>query len=124
MGLSRMEKVQLLGHKESREEVVKELQRLGLMQITNLKETLKDSPYGQFLLREDVKDEDLEKNRLQLGYGLDYLDGFQKRSLAESFLPAKVNLSQKEFLSLEAIFTSSVPPGSPSGRNGKYYYRR
>ncbi len=97
MGLSRMEKVQLLGHKESREEVVKELQRLGLMQITNLKETLKDSPYGQFLLREDVKDEDLEKNRLQLGYGLDYLDGFQKRSLAESFLPAKVSLSQKKF---------------------------
>ncbi|NOX97772.1 MAG: V-type ATP synthase subunit I [Nitrospirae bacterium] len=100
MGLSRMEKVQLLGHKESREGVVKELQRLGMMQVTDLRETLKDSPYEQFLLREDVKDEDLEKKRLQLGYGLDYLEGFQKRSLAESFLPAKVSLSQKEFLDI------------------------
>lgn len=100
MGLCRMEKVQLLGHRESREEVVKELQNLGLMQIADLRETLKDSPYEQFLLQEETKDEDLEKKRLELGYALDYLDSFQKRSLAESLLPAKVSLSQKEFLDI------------------------
>ncbi len=100
MGLSKMEKVRLLGHKESREGVVQELQRLGIMQVTDLRESWKDSPYEQFLTREDTKDEDLEKKRLQLGYGLDYLDGFQKRSLAESFLPAKVSLSQKGFLDI------------------------
>jgi len=95
-----MEKVQLLGHKESREEVVEKLQNLGLMQIADLRETLKDSPYEQFLLQEESKDEDLEKKRLELGYALDYLDSFQKRSLAESLFPAKVSLSQKEFLDI------------------------
>ena len=100
MGLCPMEKVQLLGHKESREEVVKELQGLGLIEIADLRETLKDSPYKQFLFLEELKDEDLEKKHLELSSALSYLDGFQKRSLIESVLPAKVSLSQKEFLDI------------------------
>ncbi len=100
MGLCRMEKVQLLGHKESREGVVKELQRSGIMQIADLRETLKDSPYEQFLLQGEFKDEDLEKKRLELGSALNYLDSFQKRSLAESLLPAQASLSQKDFLDI------------------------
>ncbi|MCD5402139.1 hypothetical protein LR013_06115, partial [candidate division NPL-UPA2 bacterium] len=100
MGLCRIEKVQLLGHKESREEVVKELQKLGLVQIADLRESLKGSPYEQFLLQGELKDEDLEEKRLELGSALNYLDGFQKRSLAESLLPAKVSLSQKDFLDI------------------------
>ena len=115
MALSRMTKIQIVGHNSAREEVVAELQRLGLVEITDLRETFtaeapqgsadsqavplgKDSEYEEFLLKGEDRDEQLEKKQLEIEHALSYLSQFEKRSLGESFFPAKVNLSKEEFL--------------------------
>ncbi len=100
MALSRMAKIQIVGHNLAREEVVAELQRLGLMEITDLRETFKDSEYEEFLLKGEDGDERLEKRQLEIESALSYLAQFEKRGPGESFFPARVNLSKDEFLNI------------------------
>ncbi|MCK4325711.1 hypothetical protein KAW55_03045, partial [bacterium] len=95
-----MAKIQIVGHNLAREEVVAELQRLGLMEITDLRETFKDSEYEEFLLKGEDGDERLEKRQLEIESALSYLAQFEKRGPGESFFPARVNLSKDEFLNI------------------------
>ena len=117
MALSQMAKIQIVGHNLAREEVVEELQRLGLMEVTDLRETFtaeapqssadsqavplgKDSEYEEFILREEQRDDQLEKRQLEIEQASVYLAQFEKKNLGESFFPAKVDLKREEFLDI------------------------
>jgi len=95
MAISRMIKVQIVSLHCHREDIVNELQEVGLIEIEDLKDSPLRAEYEVAPLR--VKDDDTAKSLSGMENSLKFLSKFRKKSPSELFMPKKASLSEKRF---------------------------
>ncbi len=105
MALGEIRRIDIFAHNSLRERLPQDLQRMGIVQITDVKETLAQSEFEDLLLKEELKDEVLEKRRDELRYAINYIGDFEERKgFVEGFLKSKVVLDEKQFLDIVENF--------------------
>lgn len=92
MAVSEMAKVEIFAHNSSREDTIKELQSLGMVQIIEIEEEEKA----------EVNLEGAQKDLEKIKYCIEYLSGFEPKGkgLIGAFLEVKPIFSEKEFLKI------------------------
>ena len=97
MAIEGIKKVHIVGHSQHRDSVVGLLQKLGLVEITDLKEIPTAKDYEEFLVKEELRDEELERRAQNLEYAINYLANFEARGgFLKTLLPSKPMVEPEE----------------------------
>jgi len=100
MPISKMLKVHIIAHGDRKDEIIDTLHRLGLVQITDLRERL-ESPRWTEMLREEesVTTSDLDHQVAGIRYALDFVSKFETttQNLIESFFNPKFLVDETEY---------------------------
>lgn len=99
MGLAKIEKIQIIGHKFNQEKVIERLQELGVVQLIKPgipQEVLESGPQGTFSSKEE-----LNSKILRLEQAIKYLESLEeKKRLISGVIPEKIILEEKDFVEM------------------------
>ena len=96
MGIAKMQKVRVLFHHSIKDDLLEELQNLGLLQVVSFRESYPDPEYAQFLPQE-VTSQEIESELADLRFAADFLKGFEKKGGFLSGLGGKFSFTLEEF---------------------------
>ncbi|MGE5507824.1 MAG: V-type ATP synthase subunit I [Chitinophagales bacterium] len=108
MAVVEMRRVTIVGHQSAREAVLEEIQRLGAVQVDDVRDALKPEEYEACFpagreatpaLQREPADGRLEEERAQVQFALDLLDRFfrPKKGVVETFAGIRTPLSPREY---------------------------
>jgi V/A-type H+-transporting ATPase subunit I len=98
MALTKMEKIQILAHRDLKEGLIKQIQDLERLHITDIRDglTVEDDP--DLILPSETSDEFLERRLSQIQFTLDFLSGLeQKKGLLSGIVSTKIILTAEKY---------------------------
>ncbi|MCH7761009.1 V-type ATP synthase subunit I [candidate division TA06 bacterium] len=95
MGLTRIQKVSLLCHREEREGLLKGLQELRILQFSKIKESPIAKIYPDLLPPRAATDDRLEKRITELEAAITFLTSYEEKGLIGDLVVSKVLLSRE-----------------------------
>lgn len=96
MGIARMQKVRVLFHSSLKEDLLENLQDLGLLEVVSFRESYEGPEYAQFLPQE-MTSQEVESELSDLRFAVDFLKGFEKKEGLLSGLGGKFSFTPQEF---------------------------
>lgn len=96
MGIARMQKVRVLFHSSLKEDLLENLQNLGLLEVVSFRESYEGPEYAQFLPQE-VTSQEVESELSDLRFAVDFLKGFERKEGLLSGLGGKFSFTPQEF---------------------------
>ncbi|MDI6840681.1 MAG: V-type ATP synthase subunit I [bacterium] len=107
MGISRMQKVLLVVHRDEKDKLLETLQDKAIIHIKDIKESTLSKDYPEFIVEKEITDKEIEDRLLLLGRAIDYLKKFSaKGSLIDAFLPQKLTIT-------EPIYKETISSNEP-----------
>ena len=99
MGLSKIEKIQIIGHRIHEERVIEKLQELGMVQM--VRPVITEETAAASLLTQIVSIEELAQKISRLEQTIKYLESLEeKKGLFSGIIAGKVILDEKDFISM------------------------
>ncbi|NYT00628.1 MAG: V-type ATP synthase subunit I [Methanocellales archaeon] len=100
MAVADIKRVYIISHGSQKEEIISELQKVGLVEVTDLRERLATTDW-KLLLKEWGEPElrELDKNLSELDHTIDFLSDFEENSsgFIAGFFSPKISMKKKEF---------------------------
>lgn len=98
MSISTLTKVNIFFHNENKDALIRRLQELACFHVIDFKETELARDYEDLVVNSDMTDLELEKRQSELGFAIECLSPFEKKSGMLSILVGKkVLLSKSEY---------------------------
>ena len=101
MALVAMKKVFVLSLTDYKDDLVKQIQKMGILQISDLREKLQEPDWAELLREDQLSDEisQLDIKLSELKFVIDMLGRFEgrKKSFMESFTGSKVAMKRNVF---------------------------
>jgi V/A-type H+-transporting ATPase subunit I len=98
MTIAKMEKIQILAHREVRDRLVERVQELGLLHITDVRGGVTATHHPDLLSEKEVSDEGLERRLSQIQSTLDFLSNLgQKKGLLAGLVSSRIILTPQQY---------------------------
>jgi V/A-type H+-transporting ATPase subunit I len=97
MAIAKMEKIQILTHRDVRERLVERIQELEQLHVTDIKEGVTVEDHPDLLSEGELHDEDLERRLSSIQFALDFLSSLQeKKGLLSGLVSPKIILTPEQ----------------------------
>ncbi len=100
MPVAGIKRVYIISHESQKEKIVKKLQKVGLIEVTDIRERLATTDW-RVLLKEEGEPEiqDLDQKLSELEHTIDFISDFEEtdKGFIEGFFSSKIPMKRKEF---------------------------
>ena len=107
MSVADIKRVYIISHESQKEKIISKLQKVGLIEVTDLRERLATTDWTVLLKEgEEPELQELDQKLSELDHTIDFLSDFEETSkgFIEGFFSSKIPMKRKEFESAGDFF--------------------